>query len=1065
MLIRMTGVALTALSGAAVLAVPCVDACAAARAAQPADDGAADPALRAYLSGNGFLNRGMYELAVTEYRKFLEAHAGHAKANTARYALGVSLSRMKQHAEAAKELDGLATVKGFEFAAEVRLLLGQCAIAEGKFADAAGWFERLRSEFPEHARAEDASALLVECRYRAGELEASAKACADFAARWPDSKLRARVELFGALAEMGTEKFHRAGERLDALLAKDSESVLAPQAMLLAAQCRHRTGELPRALELYRAAVKAQERAGNKTDAAQACLGMATLLYQQGKGPEAAKLLDEIIAKGAETPSAPAARLARGRVHFDAGEYEKATRLFGAAAEDVALADQAEYWLAKCELRSGDGAACAKRLKKAIGAHPKSTLLAEMTYDRGVALLRAGDEAGAGEALGAFRQRFPKHALDADALETLADLAHTKGDHDGSARLCAEFASKYPDHARAGTVALLAAENEQAAGRLESAAEKFRAFLSSHAEDTDAPRARLCLGTVHLRLEKPDEAVPFFESVVKGKNTEPAFRAALLYLGDIHLRAGRFKQAERALADYVALGLDQPSADSALLSLGLALSRQEKHGPAVAEFDRLLGRFPESAVAGQARFERAQALLAMGRGADAKAGFESVVADSGGKQLNAYALSHLGALAMEAKDYAGAAGYFEKAAGTAGDDKARAEALFNRAQAMLAGGQSEEASKVLAELSKKYPTHPRAQQGRAQRALTLARANPDQAALTEIEAVLSGGKPEASLSDALNYERARCLRELSRADEAKSVLRDLIDSPGDGSIRAYARLELAAIEEDGGRPAEAAAALAPLFSQNATGLPKDLVEQAAYRMGAGLFKAGKYAESAPILAKFLTAFPESTLNASVCLMLGESYFKQDKHRQAAPLFKRVTEEFSDDTGAATALLRLGECLANLQDWDGSRAAFGSYLQGHGGDEMAYQARFGVAWADENQGKHEEAMAGYRAVTEKQRGPTGARAQFQIGECLFAQKKYDEAVAELLKVDILYAYPEWSAAALYEAGRCFDAAGKPDQAREQYELVKAKYPESKWAVQAGKRLKPAGRAGDGSRAGK
>src|SRR5687768_9406811 len=57
-------------------------------------------ALREYLSGNGLLNRGLYDLAAEEYRKFLAAHPNHAKAPVARYGLGVALNRLGRNDEA-----------------------------------------------------------------------------------------------------------------------------------------------------------------------------------------------------------------------------------------------------------------------------------------------------------------------------------------------------------------------------------------------------------------------------------------------------------------------------------------------------------------------------------------------------------------------------------------------------------------------------------------------------------------------------------------------------------------------------------------------------------------------------------------------------------------------------------------------------------------------------------------------------------------------------------------------------------------------------------------------------
>ena len=55
------------------------------------------------------------------------------------------------------------------------------------------------------------------------------------------------------------------------------------------------------------------------------------------------------------------------------------------------------------------------------------------------------------------------------------------------------------------------------------------------------------------------------------------------------------------------------------------------------------------------------------------------------------------------------------------------------------------------------------------------------------------------------------------------------------------------------------------------------------------------------------------------------------------------------------------------------------------------------------------------------------------------------------MDILYAYPQWSAAALYEAGRCFEQMGSPVEARKQFEMVREDHPDSRWAELAGARL--------------
>jgi TolA-binding protein len=218
-----------------------------------------------------------------------------------------------------------------------------------------------------------------------------------------------------------------------------------------------------------------------------------------------------------------------------------------------------------------------------------------------------------------------------------------------------------------------------------------------------------------------------------------------------------------------------------------------------------------------------------------------------------------------------------------------------------------------------------------------------------------------------------------------------------------------------------------------------------------LFELDRPSEAAATLEEFLSEFPEHALVASASFFCGQALFKTGKHQRAAEHFSRVVDSHKEDETYGPSLLQLGECLAVLQHWTRSEEIFNEYLRSRPDGEHWYQARFGVGWAQENQQRYDEAIKAYREIVQRHKGATAARAQFQIGECLFAQKRLDEAVRELLKVDILYAYPEWSAAALYEAGRCFEQMGKPVEARAQYNAVREKHSTTRWAKLASQRL--------------
>jgi TolA-binding protein len=207
----------------------------------------------------------------------------------------------------------------------------------------------------------------------------------------------------------------------------------------------------------------------------------------------------------------------------------------------------------------------------------------------------------------------------------------------------------------------------------------------------------------------------------------------------------------------------------------------------------------------------------------------------------------------------------------------------------------------------------------------------------------------------------------------------------------------------------------------------------------------------PPLERFLRECPDDALAASASLLCGEASYRRGAHERAIEHLKHVVDRSDDEKLVRPALLRLGEASVALQRWSPALEAFDAHLRGFPGAPRRHEAQFGRGFALENRGQLREAIAAYESVIEAHDGPTAARAQFQIGECLYAMNRHEDAARELLKVDILYAYPEWSAAALYEAGRCFEALDQLDDAAEQYARVVDQHGESEWSRLARQRL--------------
>ena len=79
------------------------------------------------------------------------------------------------------------------------------------------------------------------------------------------------------------------------------------------------------------------------------------------------------------------------------------------------------------------------------------------------------------------------------------------------------------------------------------------------------------------------------------------------------------------------------------------------------------------------------------------------------------------------------------------------------------------------------------------------------------------------------------------------------------------------------------------------------------------------------------------------------------------------------------------------------------------------------------------------------------AQWMIGETYMHQKNYEQARREYLRGEILYAYPDWQARSLLEAGKCYELAGEWQQAVELYVKLAKKYPDTDSTEEADRRV--------------
>lgn len=771
------------------------------------------------------------------------------------------------------------------------------------------------------------------------------------------------------------------------------EHTLAEASALDEAEARLRLGELPAATSL--AAGLAQSTHGVLRDRAALLLALVVLRDIEATPDDRSLAADRLAAlRGRTTPGVQEALVLRA-------EAEARRRLGDPRAIDL--------------------------FREALASATAGASADELRIGLAVALRSAGR---ADEALAALEASSESGRTTSDVLVERSLALTSLGRHREA--LAVLEGMRGADGRRAAAL-LVVAESAYAAGAFGDADAAYALLLATQPEHPLRAAIGAKRGLCLVRLGRGEDGIAALRGSLDARH--PPLDAALagvakLTLGEALFDRGEWAEAQATFDDLAQddLGLRA----EALLKSGIAAARGGDAEGAMERFDALLASVAAESIEVRARFERAQALAAIGRSGEADADFAGLLrSERLPSELRKAALRQLAAIAAAQGRPADAAAHLE-----ALDDAASRR---DRARALLAAGEWSAAAAAYDALAADAVDDASRAEAAVQRAIAWSRSGDAERALASFASIGTDTLPP-ELRTAATIEEAWCLRRLGRIEMATALWRRVaeVEAP-QTQLGRLAALELAerAIADDD--LVEAAARLTSIdASSDARGCALS---------GLLALRRGEAEAAVERLRPFGERWSDSPYAPSARVALGEALQALKRHDEAIVAFSSALASASDAATRERALLRLGDAFAASERWKESEEAFLRHGREYGASGFRHHARFGLGLARERLRRTEEAIEAYRAVQTEHDGPLAARAQFQIGECLFALGRLDEAVRAFLAVDLAYSSGEWSAAALFEAGRALAALGRADEALRQFETLIARDPESPWSGSA------------------
>ncbi len=697
-------------------------------------------------------------------------------------------------------------------------------------------------------------------------------------------------------------------------------------------------------------------------------------------------------------------------------QAEEAEQLYRAVAAKSSsnLADAAQFHLGALQYNAG-------RYDEALGSFAafdkrfaNSAWLPNARLGRGLTLLKLNRPKEAVEQFDAvLSSKATGPALSQQALRGKVQAAMQAKDYPTVDQVVADFGQRYPSSPLGKDLRRLLARSLIERKQYEGAIPLLESLLQVDGTGAVSLENRYLLALSYEGAKRPQEAIAALLPVVDNASGQLKTDAQLV-LGSLLLGMKKYGEAVAPLEGALAGNLAGDSEVKALGELAISYARAGQIDQAKKVYDRLVQKYPAHPLLAPTTETLSEAAY------DAKdtawsSELSSRLAVGGASEYAIKGKLGLGWSQYQGGKLAEAATTFEQVLRQNPPAAVGVEAAFARGQILEKLGQTEPALEAYQLIIQRYPETKQLTDAIAAAAQLSEKLGRDDEAATLYEQLRKQGPDHRYWVDATSRLAQRAF-EAKQYERAVALADEVLHAKPIDQLREYAlylRGQAAVAQAEWPKAREAFAR----FLQELPQSPRRRV--AEFWIAEADYRQGDLATAQSRLEKLLPqlASPRESWMAIVPLRLAQIHAQQKQWNEAYAIASRIEKDYPNFDQQYEVDYLLGRCLADQADFEGARKAYDRVIRSPQG-----------------------------AKTE-----TAAMAQWMIGETYFHQKNYEAAYRAYLKVDILYAYPTWQAAALLEAAKCHELLGEPRAAEELYRRIVQKHPKTNFADQAAQRL--------------
>jgi len=907
---------------------------------------------------------------------------------------------------------------------------------------------------------------VAECSYLLDDLAAAESELTIYLNKFPTDELADRAWPYLADIQLRRKQVDKAIKSFQQAIEKYPQGPLVEDCWFGLAKCYETQQKPEEALKIYQRL--AQDDQGNRTDEAQLYLG--SRYYDLQKYKEAAAAFADLQKRFPESEYLLLSHLNHGFSLFETAEYELAAAQFELAAKDPEQVTEANYWRGQCLKGLGLFDQAAELLGKEYTAHPTHSLAANLLYHWADAEQRNGQLQPAQTHYLELADKFPKHELADDALHLASVSALEQGDLETAEKLAGRFAT---EHAGSG----LRWHQELIRGRLKlgkketpAAIAIFEKILQDSQNDITRNWATYYLAFAQLEQGKAPEALALTNKLAESASTaktETTFVPVFLIRGAAQLALANREQVANQQRDLYQAAVDSATnylarlpmaaeADQALAIRALAAAHSGNKERARGDITDLLAKHPQSAELDKTLLEVAEVAYSNEDWAWSGELFDHLLKRGKEGKLFVSGLSGLAWSKYQQKDYAPAGQLFATLTTDFPTHKDAAEAAFMQGKCQALAGEAPSAIKSYAAAFEKFAPSQFAYLAGLEQARLLREAKDYPAADMAYGALLTKF-PKPDQLDKLLNEWALMNYEAEKFDRSDEIFARLVKETPDSELADNAQLSLAESELISGKLDAAREKFAAL--EKSPKSDQQVQQTSLYQLVGIALEKQDWPELRRVCQGLVERFPEGPHSAYAELHWAEADLQMGQLQPAVDRLTKMTGrsgelQIAEAAWFPQAWVLLAEAYFRMKKYDEVEKTVAACRAWKADLPALYLLDEILGRSLNAQAKFPEATAVFQQVIDNpqaRRTETAAKSQFMIAEILLRQKKYAEAEAEYLKVDILYKFPAWQAPALLQAGACQEELKRFQDAAKTYQSLIEQHPDSDYAKQAKERL--------------